>query len=87
MPARGLPTDVESVRVAAETGSILVYPGDGTANLIGENHQAAADILHPSEVGHDIMHPSGEEYFGRTCEILRTPAAPGAAMNKDEDRC
>src|SRR6266436_2698231 len=87
MPARGLATDVEPVRVAVEMGGIVVYPRDGAADLIGEHHQAAADILHPGEVGHDIMRSCGEEHLGRSREILRTAAAPSAAMNEDKDRC
>ena len=33
------------------------------------------------------MGPGGEEHLGRTREILRTPAAPGATMDEDENRC
>ena len=61
-------------------------PSDGAADLVGENHQVAADILYPGDVGNDIMPPGGEEHLGWSGEILRSPAAPGAAMDKDEDR-
>ena len=47
IPARGLATDIELVRVGAEMRRIVVDPGDGAADLIGEHHKAAADILHP----------------------------------------
>src|SRR6266436_6050792 len=87
MPARGLATDVEPVRVAVEMGGIVVYPRDGAADLIGKHHHAAADVLHPGEVGHDIMRSCGEERLGWSSEILRTAATPGAAMDEDEDRC
>jgi hypothetical protein len=33
------------------------------------------------------MRPGGEEHLGWNREILRTPAAPGAAMNEDENWC
>src|SRR5207244_2125462 len=49
--------------------------------------QAAADILHQSEIGNDIMRAGGEEHLGRPREILRMPAAPGAAMDEDKDGC
>jgi hypothetical protein len=65
---------------------IPVYPGDGAADLIGEHHETATDVLHPGEVGNDIMRPGGEEHLGRNREILRAAAAPGAAMDEDEDR-
>jgi hypothetical protein len=81
-----LPANIEPGRVDAETDSIAVYPGDRTADLIGKHHKAAADILHPGEVGHDIMHTGGKEHLGRGREILRTAAAPGATVDKDEDR-
>src|ERR1700730_13394910 len=87
MPARGLATDVEPVRVAVETGGMIVSPRDGAADLIGEHHQAAADILHPGEVGHDIMRSCGR---GTSRPEPRNPslaAAPSAAMNEDKDRC
>jgi hypothetical protein len=45
------------------------------------------DILYPGEVGNDIIRPGGPEHFGRSCEILRAPAAPGAAMDEDERVC
>ena len=32
------------------------------------------------------MHTGGKEHLGRGREILRAAAAPGATMNKDEDR-
>src|SRR5690348_830324 len=76
MRARGLAPQIEPVRVAAELGGIPVYPSNGAADLIGEHHQVATDILHPGEVRYDIMRPGGEEHLGRTCEILRTSAAP-----------
>src|ERR1700732_5229065 len=65
---------------------IVVYPGDGATDLIGKHHEAAAGILHPGEVRHDIMRTGGEEHLGRGREILRTAAAPGATVDKDEDR-
>src|SRR5580692_10851615 len=67
--------------------SIVVSPGDRATDLIGKHHEAAADILHPGEVRHYIMRAGGEEHLGRSGEILRTAAAPGTAMYKDEDRC
>ncbi len=66
---------------------ILVYPSDGAADLIGRHPEAAADILHPGEVGHEIMRTGDEEHLGRGREIPRAAAAPGAAMDEDEDRC
>ena len=33
------------------------------------------------------MRAGGEEHLGWSREILRAAAAPGAAMDKDEDRC
>src|SRR5580704_10736365 len=66
---------------------ILVYLSDGAADLIGKHHEAAVHILHPGEVGHDIMRTGGEEHLGRGREILRTAAAPSAAaMDEDKDR-
>jgi hypothetical protein len=56
------------------------------ADLIGDHHQAAVDILHPGEVGHDIMRRGGEEHLGRHHELLQAATAPGAAMYEDEDR-
>src|ERR1700719_2562038 len=87
MAARGLATDIELVRVAAEMRGIVVYPSDRAADLIGKHHEAAADILHPGEVRHDIMRAGGEEHLGGSGEILRAAAAPGAAMDEDENRC
>src|SRR5260370_41825199 len=78
---------MELYRVDAEAGYSLVDPGDGAADLVGQHHQAAADILHQSEVGNDIMRAGGEEHLGRPREILRMPAAPGAAMDEDKDGC
>src|SRR6516164_4324332 len=78
--------DVAPVRVAAKTSDVLEDPSDSAADLIGQHHQAAADILHRSEVRHDIMRPRGEEHLGRPYEILRATAAPGAAMDEDEDQ-
>ena len=63
--ARGLATDIKPVRIAAETRDVLVDPGDCAADLIGEHHQIAADILHPVEIGDDVMRPGGEEHLGR----------------------
>jgi len=56
------------------------------AHLIGEHHQIAADVLHPGEIGHHVMRPGAEEHLGRRSEVLRAPAAPGAAMDEDKDR-
>jgi hypothetical protein len=81
-----LAAEVEAVRIAAKTRNVLPDPGDGAADLIGEHHQIAADVLHPGEVGDDIMRPGGEEHLGRPGKILRAAAAPGAAMDKDKDR-
>src|ERR1700737_2874717 len=47
VPARRLTTEIEPVRIAAEMCGIPVYPGDGAADLIGEHHETATDILHP----------------------------------------
>jgi hypothetical protein len=33
------------------------------------------------------MRIGGEEHLGRSGETLRVTAAPGAAMDEDEDRC
>ena len=88
--ARGsveLATDVKSVWVGVEMRGIVVYPGDRAADLIGKHHEAAADILHPGEVGHDIMRTGGEEHLGWSSEILRAAAAPAATVDKHEDRC
>ena len=87
VPARGLATHIELGRVAAEVPGIVVYTSDGAADLIGKDHEAAADILHPGEVGHDIMRADGEEHLGRGREILRTAAPPSTAMDENEDRC
>jgi len=86
MSARRLAREIEPVGVASETGGIPVNPGDSAVDLIREHRQAAADILHPGEVGHDIMRPGGEEHLGRYREIHRAAAAPGATMDEDEDR-
>jgi hypothetical protein len=72
----GLASDIEPIGVAVETSGIPVHPSDGAADLVGENHQVAADILYAGEVGNDIMRPGGEEHFGRSCKFLRAPAAP-----------
>jgi len=32
------------------------------------------------------MHPGRQEHLRRTRELLRAPAAPGAAMDEDEER-
>ena len=60
----------------------LSYPGDGATDLIGEHHEAAADVLHTGEVRHDIMRAGGEEHLGRGRELLRlrAAAAPGAPV-------
>src|SRR6516162_3836707 len=86
MAARGLVPDIEPVRVAAKPGDILVDPGDRAAHLIGEQHQIAADVLYPGEIGHHVMRPGAEEHLGRYREILRAAAAPCAAMDEDKDR-
>src|SRR5205807_10638648 len=86
MPTRRLATDIEPIGVAVETSGILVHPSDGAADLVGENHQVAAGILYPGEVGNDIMRPGGQEHLGWSREIPRAPAAPGAAMDEDEER-
>jgi hypothetical protein len=73
MPTRRLATDVEAIGVAVETSGIPVHPSNGATDLVGENHQVAADILYPGEVGNDIMRPSGKEHFGWSRELLRGP--------------
>jgi hypothetical protein len=82
-----LATDIEPIGVAVETSGILVHPSDAAADLVGENHQVAADILDPGEVGNDIMRPGGKEHFGWTSEFLRASAAPSAAVDENEYRC
>src|SRR5205085_4092829 len=47
---------------------------------------AAADILHPGEIGGDVMRAGANEHFGRGVVIRRLAASPGAAMNKHEYR-
>src|SRR5580700_12039766 len=74
MPAGGLATDIDSVPVTTEVRGILVYPGDGATDLISKHHKAAADILHPGEVRHDIMRTGDEERLGRARELLRAAA-------------
>ena len=86
MPTRRLATDIEPIGVTVETSGILIDPSDGAADLVGENHQVAADILNPSEVGNDVMRVGGQEHLGWTGEILRAPAAPSPAMDEYEDR-
>src|SRR5438094_1510074 len=78
---------VEAVGVPAKSADILIGPGDGAADLVGQHQQAPAGILHPGKVGHDIMRSGSEEHLGRTGEILRASAPPGAAMDEDEDWC
>jgi hypothetical protein len=79
-----LATDIEPIGVAVEMSGILIHPSDGAADLVGKNHQVAADILYPGKVGNDIMRPGGQEHLGWSREILRAPAAPGATMDEDE---
>jgi hypothetical protein len=38
VPSRGFTTDIELVRVDADTGGVLLHPGDGATNLIGQHH-------------------------------------------------
>src|SRR5215472_18312757 len=87
MPTRGLASQVKLVGIAIEIRGVPVNPGDGAADLIGEHYETAADILHPGEIGHDIMRSGGDEHLGRSCEISRAAAAPSPAMNEDEDGC
>src|SRR5205085_2931627 len=47
---------------------------------------AAADILHPGEIGGDVMRAGANEHFGRGVVVRRLAAGPGAAMNKHEYR-
>ena len=84
--ARGLATDIEPARVTAKLCGVRVHPTDRATNLIGEHDQPAADILHPGEVGNDVMRARDEEHLRRCGKILRAAAAPGAAVDEDEDR-
>src|SRR4051794_24299535 len=86
MRTGGLTADIDPIAVGAKARGVLVDPGDGAANLVGHRQQAAADILHPGEIGGDVMRPGAHEHFGRGVVVRRLAAGPGAAMNEHEYR-
>src|SRR3981189_1792922 len=86
MRTGGLTADIDPIAVGTKARGVLVDPGDGAANLVGHWAQAAADILHPGEIGGDVMRPGTHEHFGRGVVVRRLAADPGAAMNEHEYR-
>src|SRR5438874_2534792 len=86
MRTGGLTADIDPIAVAAEARGVLIDPGDGAAILVGHREQAAADILHPGEIGRDVMRPGPHEHFGGGVVVRRLAAGPGAAMNEHEYR-
>src|SRR5882762_3661068 len=86
MCARRMATNIEAVRVGAEARSIAVDPADRPADLIGHWEQIATDILHPSEIGHDVMRAGTHEHLRRRGVMLYQPALPRAAVDEDKNR-
>src|SRR5204863_216276 len=78
--------DIDPLAVAAKACGIFVDPGDRAANLLGHREKAAAGILHPDKIRHDVMRAGAGEHLGRRGIGLGRPRPPGAAMDKDKDR-
>src|SRR5258707_589339 len=87
MRARRMAANIEAVRVGAEARSIAVDPADRPADLIGHWEQIATDILHPSEIRHDVMRAGAHEHLRRRCIMLCQSALPRTAMDEDKNRC
>src|SRR5215471_52750 len=86
MRTGGLTADIDPLAVAAEALGVLIDPGDRPADLVGYREEAAADILHPGEIGGDVMSPGMDKHLGGRVVDGRFTAGPGAAMDKYEDR-
>src|SRR5256885_193256 len=78
--------DIDPLAVAAKACGIFVDPGDRAANLLGHREKAAAGILYPDKIRHDVMRAGAGEHLGRRGIGLGRPRPPGAAMDKDKDR-
>src|SRR5437762_3106556 len=75
-----------TIWIPIERSRVLVYPGDGTSNLVGHRHQAASSILHVNKVDYHGMRTCTDKYFGGKC-IADGPSKPGPTMDKNVDRC
>src|SRR5947208_16075530 len=78
--------DIDPLAIAAKACGIFVDPGDRAANLLGNREKAAAGILYPDKIRHDVMRAGAGEHLGRRGIGLGRPRPPGAAMDKDKDR-
>src|SRR5262245_8498699 len=84
MPAGGMSTDVEPVRIATKTRGVLVNPGNAAANLIGHHLQIAARRLDCNEVEHHEMCTGIDEHFCRIGVVLGFADQPCTTMDEHE---
>src|SRR5580693_554969 len=81
-----MPAEVNSARIATEARRAAIDPGDRAAHLVGNREQAAAHILHPGKIRHDIVRAGAGEHFRRRGIGPGRPGTPCAAMDEDDYR-
>src|SRR4051812_10400063 len=84
--AGGEPANIERVGVAAEACGVLVDPGHRPPALIDHGHQVAVELGHVVEIDRDEMRTGLDERLRQIGGLARAAAAPGAAMQEDQDR-
>src|SRR5689334_3836893 len=86
MRAGGLSGEIKLVRIAAETGRVLVYPDDSALDLIRHDADVAASRFHIDEIERDVVRASTRDVLGCEVEVLRRAITPGTAMGENEHR-
>ena len=78
-----MPGYEDAVRIAAELFRILVNPGDGALQLIGDRIKAVANVLYPAEVRHDVMDTRFDKQVGEERVCRSGSLLPGATVDED----
>src|SRR5690348_801540 len=86
MRARGLPREIDLVRVAAEARRVLVDPDDGAPDLIGHDADVATGRFDRDKIGRNIMRARPRDVLRREMVFLGAAVLPGAAMGENENR-
>ena len=86
MPAGGMTTDIESIRIAVESRGVRIGPGNCSSHLVGHNAQIAVGRADRYKIRDHEMRTGIDEHFRRKTTIRGRTAEPGAAMKVDENR-
>jgi hypothetical protein len=72
--------------VAAELPGIPVDPGNRATQFVNDRIETVADVLHPAEIGYDVVDAGVDEQLCRECVAFGRPLLPGPAVDEDMNR-